>query len=236
MFEEVKREIENAKKIIIHRHKNPDGDALGAQIGLKHLIIDNYPEKAVYAVGDMTARYAFMEDSTPDELSDCEFSDALCIVLDSATEPLVSDERYRLAARKVKIDHHIFCEKYADVEVVDTSFESCCGLIAALSEECGWKLSPLAAESLYTGMITDSGRFRYDSTSAGTFRRAAYLMGADIDTGRIFANLYSDDLDYIRTRASFVMKIKLFSEHVAYIYTTKDEVDALGLGTFAVSR
>ena len=52
MFEKILEEIKNAHRIIIHRHKNPDGDALGCQIGLKYILKENFPEKEVYAVGD----------------------------------------------------------------------------------------------------------------------------------------------------------------------------------------
>ena len=63
MFEEVRRALESYDTVIIHRHAKPDGDALGAQIGLKHLLRENYPEKRIYAVGDPAGRYAFMTDS-----------------------------------------------------------------------------------------------------------------------------------------------------------------------------
>ena len=60
MFEEIRKLIERYDTIILHRHLKPDGDALGSQIGLKHLILDNYPGKQVYMVGDEAGRYAFM--------------------------------------------------------------------------------------------------------------------------------------------------------------------------------
>ena len=52
MFEKILNEIKNFDTIIIHRHTNPDGDALGSQIGLKNIITENFPEKTVYVVGD----------------------------------------------------------------------------------------------------------------------------------------------------------------------------------------
>ena len=67
MFESIRSLIEQYDTIILHRHAKPDGDAIGSQIGLKHLILDNFPDKRVFAVGDGAGRYAFMEDSTPDE-------------------------------------------------------------------------------------------------------------------------------------------------------------------------
>ena len=70
MFETIRKLIEDHDVIVLHRHQNPDGDALGSQIGLKHLILDNYPGKTVYTVGDPAGRYAFMEDSVMDDVPD----------------------------------------------------------------------------------------------------------------------------------------------------------------------
>lgn len=236
MFENILRLIEAYPKIIIHRHKNPDGDALGSQLGLFHMICDTYPEKRVYMVGDMTPRYAFMVDREMDELSDEDFSGALSIVLDTSAKTLISDDRYTLASASARMDHHIFVEKIADEEVTDTSFESCCGLITAMAIECGFVVSPVAAKALYTGMITDSGRFRYDSTTSQTFRMASFLMERKFDTSDIYRNLYSDDLFFIQLRAKFTLKIQLTPHKVAYIYTTLDEAAEYGADTFTLSR
>lgn len=236
MFQEVIELIKEYDTVIIHRHTNPDGDALGSQIGLKALINTNLPEKKVYVVGDAARRYSFMEGSVMDEIDDSLYSGALAIILDTSAISLISDQRYKSAAKTVRIDHHIFVEKIADVEVVDPTFESCCGLIAAFAEECGLKLSSLAAKSLYTGMVTDSGRFRYDSVTPRTFRLAAYLNEADFSASDIFSELYADDLDAIKLRARYVLKINVTENRVAYIYTTAEEFDALGVDSFTISR
>lgn len=237
MFEQIRQCIEAAGTVIIHRHKNPDGDALGSQVGLKHLIRENYPDKRVLCVGDAAGRYAFMEDSTMDEVADEDYREALAIVLDTSAKALISDERYLIAPHTARIDHHIFCETIADVEVTDTSYESCCGLIAAMAKECGWRLTPTAAKSLYTGMITDSGRFRYDSTTSQTFRMAAFLMETNFSTTDIYRNLYADDFAFIRLRAQFVLRIQLSeNKRVAYIYTTREEAESYPFDTFTISR
>lgn len=236
MFENIIKLIEKYDRIIIHRHKNPDGDALGSQIGLYHIIKDSYPEKQVYMVGDMTPRYAFMAEKEMDNLTDEDFSGALSIILDSGAPSLVCDDRYSLAEATARIDHHLFVEKFADVEVIDTSFESCCGEITALAMESGLTLSPLAAKALYTGMVTDSGRFRYDSTTAKTHTLASFLMEREFDTADIYRNLYSDDLSNIQLRASFTLKIKTTPYRTAYIYTTLDEAQECGADTFSISR
>ena len=236
MFKEILQEILRYDTIIIHRHSNPDGDALGSQIGLRLIIEENFPEKKVYTVGDHAKRYSFMARSKMDEIGDEVYEGALAIILDTSAKSLISDERYTLAAKTVRIDHHIFCEKIADIELTDTSYESCAGLVAAFAKECGLRLTPLAAKTLYTGMITDSGRFRYDSTSSQTFRIAAYLFEQNFDTNDIYRNLYADDFAHIRLKAEFVLKIKFTANKVAYIYTTLEEAKATGADTFAISR
>ena len=103
-------------------------------------------------------------------------------------------------------------------------------------EESGLRLNPLAAKSLYTGMVTDSGRFRYDGTTARTFRLASMLMEQPFDTNEIYKNLYASDFDQLRLRAEYTLKIQLTEKNVAYIYTTLDEMNSSGADVFTVSR
>ena len=236
MFQAILNAITRYDTIIIHRHKNPDGDAMGSQIGLKHIITENFPGKNVYMVGDNAKFYGFMDDSVMDVIDDSVYEGALAVILDSGSRHLISDERYTTAAHTVRFDHHIFCEKIADDEVVDTSFESCCGLVAHFALESGLRLNPQSAKALYTGMVTDSGRFRYDSTSARTFAIASKLLEQGIDTNDIFRKLYADSLENKQLKAQFIMKVQLTANKVAYIYTTREEFDAMGLDTFTVSR
>lgn len=236
MFEQVLQAIREYDTIIIHRHSRPDGDAMGSQLGLKHLIRENFPEKQVYAVGDDPRYFGFMEDSVMDVITDDVYTGALVIILDSGAAHLISDDRYQLAEKTVRIDHHIFVDKIADIEVIDTSFESCCGMIAEFAVESGLQLNPLAAKSLYTGMVTDSGRFRYDGTTARTFRLASFLMEQKFDTNELFRGLYADDLSSKQLKAKFLLKIQVTQQGVAYIYTTAEEFEELNADVFTVSR
>ena len=236
MFDKLINAFRQYDRIILHRHKNPDGDAMGSQIGLKHLLLENFPGKEVWMVGDSAGRYGFMEDSLMDEVPDEAFSGALSVILDCSAEHLISDTRYTLAAETVRMDHHLFCGQIANLEAVDTSRESCCGLIAKLAMETGLRLNPLAAKSLYTGMVTDSGRFRYDSVDSETFRLAAFLREQPFDTEDIFRNLYAEDLNHLRNKARFLLKIQISQGGVAYIYTDAQEVQELNMDIFAISR
>ncbi len=240
MFQKALELIKKYDVIVIHRHTNPDGDALGSQIGLKALIRENFPDKTVYIVGDETKRYAFMEGWRPDVVADDVYRNALAIVLDTSAKFMISDTRYTLAQATLRFDHHIFCEDICDVDVIDSTFESCCGLLTQFAVDCGLRFNALAAKSLFTGMVTDSGRFRYDSANSRTFRLASILTEQDFDPNDIYCELYADDFQNVQLRAQYVMKIKLAGDGVAYIVTEKKELEDIckryNTDSFGISR
>ena len=112
MFEAILNEINAFDTIILHRHCRPDGDAMGSQIGMKHLLLENFPEKKIYVVGDDAGYLSFMDDSSMDEVPDDVYSSALAVILDCGSPNLVSDNRWQNAKRTVRFDHHIFSGKF----------------------------------------------------------------------------------------------------------------------------
>lgn len=234
MYNKILKHIREAKTIIIHRHSRPDGDALGSQIGLKEAIKATFPRKEVYAVGDMTARYMFM--GHMDEVEDEKYNDALVFVLDTSEQSMISDERYKSGKYLIKIDHHLLKENFGDIELVDSTYESCCGLVAFLIDRIRLKQTDYGAKSLFTGMVTDSGRFRYDSTTSNTFLIASKLMKYNFNINDIYNNLYMDTLEMVKLRAQFTLKFKLTEKNVAYIKTTQNEMKEIGVDIFSISR
>ena len=222
--------------IVIHRHTSPDGDAMGSQIGLKRIIEHNFPDKQVYAVGDDARRFSFMDGSQMDEISDDVYDGALAIVLDTSAKSLISDDRYTLADLRIRIDHHIFVEDIAEIDIDDTSFESCCGLVTYLAREWGLDVPVDAAKALFTGLVTDSGRFRYDSTTPRTFDLASFLLSKGFSATSIYNELYQDEFKNVKLRAEFVTAIRFTPANVAYIYTDLARVAQTGMEAQAVSR
>lgn len=223
MFKEALKLIKKYNRIIIHRHNHPDGDALGSQKGLAALLKDNFPKKEIYVVGDEAKRLPFMEQKM-DEIPDEFYKDALAIILDCGSARMICDDRYKTAAKTLRFDHHIFAEKIADLDIVDSTYESACGLVAMFAKECKLKLSPVSATALYTGMVTDSGRFVFDSTSARTFELAAFLMSQPIDLNTLYYNLYAEDFSELIKNADNMHKIKFTKNNVAYIYTAREDL------------
>ena len=236
MFENILKLIQAFDTVIIHRHSKPDGDAMGSQLGLKHILSENYPEKKIYAVGDDPRFFGFMDDSKMDEIPDSTYENALAIILDCGASALISDDRWKTAAKTARMDHHIFCETIAHEEVVDTGYESCCGMVADFAKQSGLKLNPIAAKSLYTGIVTDSGRFRYDGTTSRTHSLVSWLLEQKFDTNQVFRNLYADSYESKKLKAQFILKIQFTPGNTAYIYTTKEELSQYNADIFTISR
>lgn len=234
MYEKIKECIDQYSTIIIHRHSRPDGDALGSQLGLYELIKENYKNKEVYVVGDMTNRFNFLREM--DDIFDEKYHNALVFALDSSDLSLISDQRVKQGAYLIKIDHHIYKETYADYELIDESFESCAGLIADMAIKLNWTINEKAAEYLFLGIVTDSGRFRYDAISSRTFNTVATLLDKGVDFIKIYNKIYSDDLNMVLLRAKFTLKMKFTEHNVAYIKTTDDELKEMNVELFTVSR
>lgn len=234
MYKQILDKIKEYDTIIIHRHNRPDGDALGSQIGLKEALKLNFPEKRIFAVGDESDRLGFI--GQMDKISDDEYNDSLVIVLDTAEPPLISDERYQKGKFIIKIDHHISRNEYGDLNLVDTSFESCAGLIAHFLIETNLQIDTSSAKPLFTGIVTDSGRFRYDSTTSRTFEIVARLLKEDFAITDIYNELYLDDLELVRLKAHFMLNFNLTENNVAYMKNTNDDIIRFNTNFFTMSR
>ncbi|QMS84982.1 DHH family phosphoesterase [Candidatus Xianfuyuplasma coldseepsis] len=225
--------IEKYDRIIIHRHKNPDGDAYGAQLGLKRLIELNYPDKDVYAVGD-TNNFVFLGDM--DIITDEVYHGALAIIVDVCVTSLISDDRYTLAEEVLVIDHHLNQPDFTCEAVIESSRIACSELITHEMMEREFQFDHLAATRLLTGIVTDSGRFRYPSTGPETLEMAAYLIRQGADMNWIYKQLYTEELNFKKLRGYFIEHFQLTEHKVAYMMNTKDLKDKFGVSTFVVSR
>ncbi|MCK9536003.1 MAG: bifunctional oligoribonuclease/PAP phosphatase NrnA [Bacilli bacterium] len=234
MYKSIIKPIEDHDVIIIHRHLKPDGDAVGSQIGLKEALTATYPHKKIFAVGDVNDRYEFI--GSVDQVDTTLYHNALVIVVDTPEEDMISDNRYKLGAFFIKIDHHPARSSYGNIEIVDTNYESCAGLVADIVFTNGFILTSFGARALFTGIVTDSGRFRYSSISAKTFELTAKLLQFNFDFNEIYNNLYVEDIAIVKLRAYFVQKFKLTPNNVAYIKTTADELNQYGIDVSTASR
>ena len=115
LIEEIQNKIQAFDTIIIHRHVRPDPDAMGSQMGLKYYLKAKYPEKLVFAVGQVEPSLAFMSDL--DQVESEQYQDALVIVCDTANAPRIDGARYSEGQALIKIDHHPPVDDYGDINL-----------------------------------------------------------------------------------------------------------------------
>lgn len=228
---EVIETIKKYDRIIIFRHFRPDGDAIGSTKGLKRILELSFPEKEIVLQNCDFANY--LEFLGPeDEIKDDEFySNALGIVLDTATAARISNQKFTLCREIIKIDHHIDVDAYGDLNWVEEERSSTCELIAAfynaMSNEL--KIDTEAATYLYAGLVTDSGRFRFRSVSGETMRLAGMLLDQGVDTDVLYANLYMKEFEEFKFQGYVLNNINITENGVAYIYIDKATMEEYGI-------
>ena len=229
--------IKEYDRIFLFRHIRNDGDCVGATKGLKALISATWPEKEVYLIDNDQAAYLAFLGPDDEPVEEDMYRNALGIVLDTASEARISNKNYKLCAELIKIDHHIPVETYGDPVWVDEERSSCCEMVAdfyaTFKDEL--VLTSEAATYIYTGMVTDSGRFKYSSVSGDTMRAAAILLDAGINTDILFAQLYLEDFSYLKFKAHIYENMQITDNGVAYLYIDKEMQEKFGLTLEAAS-
>ena len=223
--------IKEYSKIIIFRHKRPDGDATGSTKGLARILQLTYPDKEILLQNcDFSDYMSFL--GGEDEPRGVEYyADALGIVIDTATSERISNQEFTACREVIKIDHHIPVESYGAINWVEEERSSACEMIAdfyaTFKDEL--KIDTQAATYIYCGMVTDSGRFRFRSVSGETMRLAGMLLDFGIDVDTMYANLYMKDFNNFKFEAYVYSKMKLTENGVAYMVVDKKMQERFGL-------
>ena len=218
--EQILQKIKDYQRIMLFRHVRNDGDCVGATKGLKRILQLSFPEKEIYLIDADTAAYLEFLGPEDEPVSDELYADALGIVIDTASEARISNKKYNLCKELIKIDHHIPLESFGDLMWVEEERSSACEMIvdfyATFKDQL--KIDSEAATYLYTGMVTDSGRFKYDGVSGDTLRNAAILLDVGVDTQTLFARLYLEAFEYLKFKAHIYDRMQITENGVAYIY------------------
>jgi len=227
----VLNKIKEYDRILIFRHLRLDGDCVGATKGMQAILKLSFPEKEVLIADDQHSDFlAFMGEDCVD-IPDEAYADALGIVLDTATADRVSNQKFRLCKELVKIDHHIPIDDYAGYIWVEEKRSSTCEMVAYFYQtfQNELKIDKEAAAYLYTGMVTDSGRFQFRSVDGDTMRLAGMLLDQGVDTDTLYANLYLRDYHELKFKAHVYEHMKVTENGVAYIYVSREMKEQFGL-------
>ena len=227
MNEQIKRSIlEKIKEydhILIFRHKRIDGDCVGATKGLKEIVRATFPEKDLRIIDNERSEYLAFLGPDDEAVEDSFYRAALGIVVDVATPDRISNQKFSLCKELIKIDHHIEVAPYGDISWVEDGRSSACEMIAdfyaTFQEEL--KLTKWAATCVFTGMVTDSGRFMYEGVCGESMRLAGLLLDAGVDTEWLYANLYLKSFESLKFTAYIYEHMQITENGVAYILVDK---------------
>lgn len=223
--------IKEYDKILIFRHFRPDGDAVGSTKGLATILRLTYPEKKIYLQNADFSEYMSFLGGEDTLLPDEAYKDALGIVVDTGTAERISNKKYLLCRELIKIDHHIPVESYGKYEWVEEERSSSCEMIAAFYDafKTELKIDKEAATYIYTGMVTDSGRFRFRSVSGETMRLAGLMLEQGVDLDVIYAHLYLREFESFKFEAYAHKKMRISENGVASLFVTKAMKKKFGL-------
>lgn len=224
--QEILNLINKSKTIIIQRHINPDGDALGSQLGLKAIIEDNFKDKKVLAVGEMNERMLELFGEC-DEVDEKDYEQALVIVCDTANRERISGQLWNLAKYVVKIDHHIVVDNYGKYNLVDEQAVAACQVVCKWAEVNNLKISQKAARHLFLGLVTDSGRFLYPTVTSETFQIASGLLEKGIKISEIYQSLYLQTFKVARIKGYILSNFTVYNQKIAYIIFDDKRINKL---------
>ncbi|MBQ9195890.1 MAG: bifunctional oligoribonuclease/PAP phosphatase NrnA [Clostridia bacterium] len=217
--------------VLIFRHTRMDGDCVGASLGLRALIRATWPEKRVLVIDSQQSEYLAFAGPADGEVPDEVYGVALGVVVDTANSDRISNKKYRLCREIVKIDHHIPVENYGVLNWVEEDRSSACEMIADFyaSFSDTLKISREAATQIYMGMVTDSGRFRFEGVTGDTLRLAGMMLDQGVDTERLYARLYLEDFDMLTFKAYVYEHMQRTENGVVYLYIDREMQRKFGL-------
>ncbi|WP_163653341.1 bifunctional oligoribonuclease/PAP phosphatase NrnA [Listeria sp. PSOL-1] len=221
MEQAILNEIKKYQTIILHRHERPDPDAYGSQMGLAEIIRTSFPQKKVFSVGEKEASLAFLGE--PDVIDDDVYKDALVIICDTANTARIADKRFTLGGKLIKIDHHPNDDPYGDILWINTGASSCSEMITAFYENFKTELilNETAARLLYAGIVGDTGRFLYPSTTKETMRLAAILVDYPFNRPALFNEMYQQPVNIMRLAGYIFEHFQIDESGAATIFLEK---------------
>lgn len=226
MHEQILAAIQQFDTIIIHRHVRPDPDALGSQCGLGTMLQQSFPEKNIYMVGYNEPSLSYLR--VMDDISDETYENALVIVCDTANQERVCDQRYTKGKMLIKIDHHPNEDPYGDIVWVDTTSSSTSELIYEFylyGKDKGLTLPKEGARLILAGIVGDTGRFLFPSTSGKTLRYASELVEMGVQFHDLYNEMYKTNERIARLNGYILQNFSMTEEGAAYIKLTKDVLE-----------
>ena len=240
-IERIKQLLESPKQIVIVPHKNPDGDAMGSTLGLYHYLKkanhlvtvitpNDYPDFLKWIPGDSTVLKHDLQ--TKESNSLIEKADVIFTLDFNALHRTGNMESVLTESKAIKImiDHHQAPDDYATYVFSDVTMSSTCEMLYDFIDLLGDAptIDAAIATSLYAGILTDTGSFRFPSSTSKTHRVAANLIDKGANHSDIYNSIYdTNSYERLQLLGVALKNLKVIPEYrTAYITLSQDELNA----------
>ena len=229
--------LEKASTVALSSHEHPDGDSIGALLGLARVLRDRgktvlpaLPDDAV-----VPPQYSFLPGrellvpmgALPD-------APDLFVAMDCGNLERLGGLRTKATASGVlvNIDHHEDNTSFGHLNLVEPYASSSSEIVFGLLREAGWEVSPEAATCFYVGLLTDTGRFRHQNTSARSLRIAADLVDLGVVPEEVVTHIYEEvSLPYLRLSGLVMERVRMLDSFpLVYSYLTQADLEESGIG------
>lgn len=234
-LEAVAEVVRRADRIVTVGHIGPDGDALGSAVGLA-MAARAAGKDAVATFGEpfvVPDQLAFLDLDVLTKVGDIEGDIDVLVACDTAAPERLGSAAVlaERATTVVVIDHHLSNGGFGDVLLVDPTAAATAQMVFHLIDHLGWSMDEPVATALYTGVVTDTGRFQYSSTSPETHQVAARLLDAGVAPDEVSRHVYEEaKFGYLRVTGAVLSRAQLDEEkQLVWSFMTTDDLKAGGV-------
>lgn len=211
--------LRRANTIATMGHVGPDGDALGSMLAIAGAAA-NAGKKAYATFGEpfvVGKQFRYLDTSALVPVRDIPDSIDLAVVVDTGV-PARLGSALTVAQRAdvvLVVDHHISGdESFGDIKLIDTNAGAAAQIVYRLLREVGWEITAEIAAALYTGIVTDTGRFQYSSTSPEIHRITARLLEAGVAPATIGRHVYEESpFGYLHVAGAVLGRAEIDVDH-----------------------
>jgi phosphoesterase RecJ-like protein len=215
IYREIISAIDNAETVLITSHMGPDGDSIGSQLAMARYAKERGKDVWVVNHGSIPEKYKFLPDVgsilNPNDCSQKQFD--LIVILECPDLKRTGDvaKLVKEGAKQINIDHHPDNTGFGDIVLVDTKAAAVGEMLTEIFLSAGYNLDADVASLLYAAILTDTGRFRFESTTRRTMEIAGRLIDFGANPRQICDNIYfSYTESNLKLTGEAYSKVRLF--------------------------
>lgn len=233
-LDEILKEIKKAESFVILAHENPDGDAVSSTIGMANALKSMGKENIDVLFKEYPAKFNMLPNTNYIKTEATREKYDMAIVLDCSELKRVSScyhEYFENAKVTVEIDHHLKNAMFADYNVVNPVAPATAQILVSSFQYMNIEINTDIATCLLTGIITDTGGFRYNSTTTETFEFAGWALAKGVNVSKIYKEaMMTKRKPQFEAEKLAIDRLEFFADSkITFTYITKKDEKALGV-------